>query len=35
MAKFPGISIDEYLEWNDHIDHILTKVARSLFFVKQ
>ena len=34
-AKFLGIFIDEYLIWQHHVSHVNSKVARSLFAVKQ
>ena len=34
-AKFLGIHIDEHLTWKYHIAHVNSKVARSLFFIKQ
>ena len=33
-AKFLGIYIDDNWKWNNHIDHILTKVARSLYLLR-
>ena len=34
-AKFLGIFIDEYLTWQYHVSHANSKVARSLFAIKQ
>ena len=34
-AKFLGIFIDEYLTWQHHVSHVNSKVARSLFAIKQ
>ena len=34
-STFLGIFIDEYLTWQFHVSHVNSKVARSLFAIKQ
>ena len=34
-CKFLGIFIDESLSWKNHITHVCSKIARSLFTIKQ
>ncbi len=33
--KFLGVYIDEHLSWKHHLSHINSKIARSLFMLKQ
>ena len=33
--KFLGIFIDEFVNWKRHVKHINTKIAKSLFIIKQ
>ena len=34
-AKYLGVVIDQYLDWNDHVKYIKSKVVKCLYFLKR
>ena len=33
-TKYLGVQVDQYMNWENHINHVITKISRSLGMIR-